>query len=135
MGKENSSRQANSGSGNNSNRRRFNRKKNSSQKSNGTSQASTANKSKTREYKFYLHDSAGRKTSESYNKILEAIILRIEKTFEQPIDVSDSIRAKTKKVYDEPEMDAQYGIRPYKERAGESNDMEEVGNEVPKISR
>ena len=104
MGKENSSKQANSSSGNNCNRRRFNRRKNTSQKSNSASQSSTVNKSKTREYKFYLHDLAQRKTSESYNKILDAIILKIQKMFEQPIDVADSIRSKTKKVYAEPDL-------------------------------
>ena len=71
MGKENSSRQAYSG--NNGNRRRFNRKKNASQKS---SSSASGNKPKVREYKFYLHDSAQRKTSESYMNIFEAMILK-----------------------------------------------------------
>ena len=89
-----------------SNRRRFNRRRNNnnSQKSASSPNPVTNNKPKIREFKFYLHDSAQRKSSERYNKIVDSIIMKIQKTFDQPIEVADSIKNKTKKVFAEPEL-------------------------------
>ena len=55
-----------------------------------------------REYKFHMHDSNARKTSQSYSKIKEAIILKIQKTFDSPRDVASSLATGVKKVYDRP---------------------------------
>ena len=92
----------------NKNRRRFSQRKkgtSNSTKSNGTITSKNNNLPKIREYKFYLHDSAQRKTSESFNKIKEAIITKIQKTFDDSIDVVESLEKKTKKVYEEPDGD------------------------------
>ena len=83
----------------NKNRRRFSQRKKSSTSSSVTSNKSN-NSPKVRELKFYLHDSANRKTSESFNKIREAIITKIQKTFADSVDVVASLEEKTKKVYD-----------------------------------
>ena len=89
----------------NKNRRRFSQRKRSSASSSGASTTPKNNNSpKVRELKFYLHDSANRKTSESFNKIREAIITKIQKTFADSVDIVASLEAKTKKVYDEPNM-------------------------------
>ena len=92
----------------NKNRRRFiQRKKGNSTKStsNGTNNNSKNNNPpKVREFKFYLHDSVQRKMSESYGKIKEAIITKIQKTFDDSVDLVTSLESKTKKVYSEPEV-------------------------------
>ena len=53
--------------------------------------------------KCYLHDSAARKASESFGKIKESIILRIQKSFEEHIFLTESIISKSKKVFSKPE--------------------------------
>ena len=79
--KENNPSKANLG---NNNRRRFNnRKTGSAQKS--ANCLSTSNKPKVRELIFYLYDSAQRKTSESYGKIVDAIIVKIQKYSNSPL--------------------------------------------------
>ena len=91
----------------NKNRRRFSQRKKGSSSTSSSATCTTSknnNSPKIRELKFYLHDSANRKTSESFNKIREAIITKIEKTFADSVDVVASLEAKTKKVYDEPDM-------------------------------
>ena len=75
MGKENSSTAANGGKNKNK-RKPFYRKK-----GNGGAENNTAVTKKVKELKFYLHDSAARKASESFGKIKESIILKIHKTF------------------------------------------------------
>ena len=55
-----------------------------------------------REYKFYLHDSAQRKTSESFGKIKESIIMKIQNTFDKPTAIAESLSSGTKKVYNKP---------------------------------
>ena len=83
----------------NKNRRRFSQRKRGtlsvSSKTNSTTSKNN-NLPKIRELKFYLHDSAQRKTSESFNKIREAIITKIQKTFEDSVDVVASLEAKAK---------------------------------------
>ena len=49
-----------------------------------------------------MHDQAQRKTSESYNKIVDAIIIKIQKTFNEPREIAESIKKRTKKVFIEP---------------------------------
>ena len=51
-----------------------------------------------REMKFHMHDAQARKTSESYEKIRRAIILRIQEPFEDSINVVESLRKKQKIV-------------------------------------
>ena len=60
-------------------------------------------KAKVKGMEFYLHDSASRKTSESFGRIKEAIILKIQKSFEDPIYFSESIISKKKKTFTKPE--------------------------------
>ena len=50
------------------------------------------NKPKAREYKFHLHDSVQRKTSEGFGKIKEAIIFKITKIFDLPLEIVESIK-------------------------------------------
>ena len=91
----------------NRNRRRFTQKKkgnsNKSTTNGNQNNAKNNNPPKIREFKFYLHDSVQRKQSESYGKIKEAIIIKIQKTLDDPIDLVTSLETKTKKVYSEPE--------------------------------
>ena len=49
--------------------------------------------------KFYMHDSAQRKSCESFGKIKEGIILKIQSTFESPVDVVKSLRDGAKKSF------------------------------------
>ena len=92
------------------NRRRFTQRRgrgsnsnwNKSNTNSSGSQLKNNNKPKERELKFHLHDSTQRKTSESYNKIVEAIITKMQKTFDDLIDIVNSLETKTKKVFTEP---------------------------------
>ena len=93
----------------NKNRRRFTqRRRGTNTSTNSKTSSSTNSKNnnppKIREYKFYLHDSAQRKTSESFNKIKEAIITKIQKMFDDSVGVVASLESKTKKVYAEPDV-------------------------------
>ena len=95
MGKENSSAAANVGENKNK-RKPFYRKKGNGGGDNSNAAVTTK---KIKEMKFYLHDSAARKSSESFGKIKESIILRIQKSFEEHIFLTESIISKTKKVF------------------------------------
>ena len=96
------------GQSKNRNRRRFTQRKKGNSTTNSKMPSGTTSKSnnppKIREYKFYLHDSAQRKTSESFNKIKESIITKIQKTFDDSVDIVASLEANTKKVYAEPNV-------------------------------
>ena len=87
----------------NRNRRRFTQKKKGNSNKNTVNGNKNNDKNnnppKTREFKFYLHDSVGRKQSESFGKIKEAIIIKIQKTFDDPIDLVTRLETKTKKKY------------------------------------
>ena len=63
--------------------RKFTKKSNSKGNNNNSNKSKSNSKSQTtvREYKFHLHDSDARKTSESFEKIMEAIVLKIQKAF------------------------------------------------------
>ena len=92
----------------NRNRRRFTQKKkgNSSNTANtNQNNGKNNNPPKARELKFYMHDSAQRKQSESYGKIKEAIITKIQKTFDDSVDLVASLETKTKKIYTEPQAE------------------------------
>ena len=96
----------NNNNSNNRNRRRFTQRKRGNTNKNTTNGNQNNNPPKNRELKFYLHDLVGRKQSESFGKIKEAIILKIQKTFNDPIDLVTSLEPKTKKVYTEPQAGA-----------------------------
>ena len=91
----------------NGNRRRYSQRRrgngNKSNSNSGNNQPKNNSKPKQRELIFHLHDSTLRKTSESFNKIREAIIIKIEKTFEDSLDIVNSIETKTKKTFSEPQ--------------------------------
>ena len=68
-----------------------------------TSSAGTKTKL-VREMKFHLHDSASRKSSESFRKIKEAIVNRINLEFDNPIEIGESLKTGTKFVFEKPKM-------------------------------
>ena len=51
-----------------------------------------------------MHDSDARKKSELFEKIREAIVLKIQKTFEKNADIATSIESGTKHTFTEPTM-------------------------------
>ena len=51
-----------------------------------------------------MHDSQARKTSESFDKIKKAIILKIQETFEESLNIVESLEKKMKKVLKKPEL-------------------------------
>lgn len=48
---------------------------------------------------FYLHDSAQRKTSESFGKIKEDLVLKIQKSFDNPSAMAELIFDRVKKTF------------------------------------
>ena len=117
--KENTPSNANS---DNKNRRRFRRNN-----SNGAPNKNQNNKPKpvVREMKFYMHDSAQRKNSESFGKIKEAIILKIQTTFESPVDIVKSLRDGTKKAFTKPTMSKSTNADPNDKAAEDEQFREE----------
>ena len=67
----------------------------------GTSKAGSQNNS-SRKLKFHMHDSALRKNAESFGKVKEAIVLRIQKTFTNGRDLAECLQDGTEKVFNEP---------------------------------
>ena len=58
---------------------RFNNRRNkNNSNSKNNSGANQLPNDKIREHKFRMHDSAQRKTSESYNKIVDVIVIKIQ---------------------------------------------------------
>ena len=107
----------------NNNRRKFRRnfkKTKSSDSSNGQNDG----KAKIREYKFHMHDSAQRKTSESFGKIRDAIILKINKTFDTPLEVVESIRTGAKLIPNEPELVSSTATDPLVKQAEDALNLE-----------
>ena len=98
--KENSSATTNASGSNKSNRKRpFYR--NIMSTSDGNNAKPTV---AVRELKFHLHDSAKRKHSESFGKIKEAIVLKIQKSFDDPIAIAESISGNAKKLFKKTEL-------------------------------
>ena len=87
----------------NNNRRKF-RRNFKKTKSLDSTNGQNDGKTKIKEYKFHMHDSAQRKTSESFGKIRDAIILKINKTFDAPLEVVESIRTGAKVTPSEPTL-------------------------------
>ena len=107
----------------NNNRRKFRRnfkKAKSSDSSNGQNDS----KSKTKEYKFHMHDSAQRKTSESFGKIREAIIMTINKTFDTPVEAVESIRTGAKMIPNEPTLVSSTVTEPLVKQAEDALNLE-----------
>ena len=102
----------------NQSRSKFYKKKGTGQNHNSQNYQSNSNnnKLKIQEYKFYLHDAAQRKMSKSFNKIKEAIILKIQKTFNEPREVAESIKKNAKKVLAEPGLDGPANTVTHEER-------------------
>ena len=93
---------------NSSNSRRSYFSKNKKTSSNGqATSGSNSNKPRlTRELKFHMHDSSQRKTSESYGKINESIVLKIQKTFTSSRLIAQSISTNVAQVFKSPELTA-----------------------------
>ena len=72
-------------------------------KSVGGGTTNTAKGLKPRELKFYLHDSEAKRHLESYDKIRKHIILKIQETFQNSLDVTESLEDSKKKVFSVPE--------------------------------
>ena len=107
----------------NNNRRKFRRnfkKTKSSDSSNGQNDG----KAKIKEYKFHMHDSAQRKTSESFGKIRDAIILKINKTFDAPLEVVESIRTGAKIIPNEPTLVSLTAADPLVKQAEDALNLE-----------
>ena len=74
--------------------RKFTKKSNNKGKSNNAkSKPRSKSQTTVREYKFHLHDSDARKTSESFEEIKEAIVLKVQKTFKKNADIATSIES------------------------------------------
>ena len=56
------------------------------------------------DYKFHIHDEQQRKNSDSFGKIKEAIVLNIQKKFDNCMDTAESISSGTIRVFDENEL-------------------------------
>ena len=82
----------------------FNRRKNGlgNTNSNATPKTSTTN-SRNKEYKFYLHDSQNRKNAKSFGKIKKAIINKIQRTFDHPLEIVQCLRENKKPTFNAPE--------------------------------
>ena len=52
--------------------------------------------------KFHLHDSEAKKYSEPFDKIRKHIILKIQETFQNSLDVTESLERSVKKVFTAP---------------------------------
>ena len=87
-----------------SNRKRPFYRKRTSTTSTSDGNSSTPTKTAVRDMRFHMHDSAQRKTSESFGKVKEAIVLKIQKTFDDPIAVAQSIADNTKTIFKKTEI-------------------------------
>ena len=56
-----------------------------------------------KEYRFYLHDSQSRKSAESFGKIKESIINKIQRTFDSPLEIVECLQTNTKPTFTAPE--------------------------------
>ena len=72
-------------SSSNSRRPHFNKNKKTSSNGQATSGSNSNKPRLTRELKFHMHNSSQQKTSESYGKIKESIVLKIQKVFTSSI--------------------------------------------------
>ena len=63
-----------------------------------------------RELKFNLHDSVNRKFSESFGKIKEAIITRINLELDNTIEIADSLKMGTKIVFVKPKLESSLSV-------------------------
>ena len=77
---------------------------------------------KPKELKFYLQDSEAKRHAESYNKIRKHIILRIQETFQNSLDVTESLEDGKKKVFSVPEKKKSTNTDPDLKQA-EDNDF------------
>ena len=64
----------------------------------------TNGKMPKRELKFFMHDSQQRKNAESFEKIKNAILLRIQETFEDAMYITESLEKSKKRVFVKPEV-------------------------------
>ena len=55
--------------------------------------------------KFHLHDSEAQKCLEAYDKIRKNIILKIQETFQNSLNVTESLEKGTKKTFTKPKKD------------------------------
>ena len=92
-----------SGGSTNQKKRRFYRKSNNKPKGNGSENGSNQKVQAKRKYKFHMHDAQARKSSESYEKIKNAIILKIQESFEDSEYVVESLKKKSKEVIEKPD--------------------------------
>ena len=88
----------------------------------GGGTTNTTKESKPKEFKFYLHDSTAKRHAESYDKIRKHIILRIQETFQNSLDVTESLEDGKKKVFSVPEKKKSDSTDPDLKQA-EDNDF------------
>ena len=81
--------------------RHFHQNKNAKNNTSGNAGISI-DSPKVKELKFHMHDLAQRKVSESFGKIKESIILKIQGTFENPRETAKSLTKNAKSTFPEP---------------------------------
>lgn len=94
---KNQSNQTNQSKTSSQNCQKFNRKRGSSQKTSNMRNQPNNNKHKVQKYKFYFHDQAQRKSSESFIKIKDTIITKIQKSSDDPKELQIASRKKLKR--------------------------------------
>ena len=85
-------------------RYRGRRRGNNKPKTTNNSASSNTTVRKDKECKFYLHNSNERCSAESFNKIKDAIIVKIQKTFDSPRETIKILRDKAKQTFVEPQV-------------------------------
>ena len=102
-------------------KRTFYRKWTSSSDGNSYTPAKVA----VRKMIFHMHDSAQRKTLKSFGRIKEALILKIQKTFDDPIVLAQSISENTKKIFKKTEIQKSVSADPSTKLIGNMIYMED----------
>ena len=99
----NPSKNQNGGGAVNQKKRRFYKKPNNNKPNgNGIVNGSNNKVQSKREMKFHMHDAQARRSSESYEKIKKAILLRIQESFDDLSYIVESLRKNEKKVLVKP---------------------------------
>ena len=101
--KENNQNNGNTSKASNKSKKGFRYYRN---RSNNKSVSGSSNKQQAKkEYTFHMLDSQARKNSESFDKIKKFIVLKIQETFDDSLDVVESLESKRKKKFTKPKME------------------------------
>ena len=101
--KENSQNNGNTSRASNKSKKGFHYYQN---RNNNKSVSGSSNKQPAKkEYKFHMLDSQARKNAESFDTIKKFIVLKIQETFDDSLDVVESLESKRKKRFTKPKME------------------------------